>query len=192
VYLEERNERGLSLLPFSGYRTTIRQFLCQLTEVLGVVQISLTYSHFAVITNSPYVHVSPLEGFFLLGKEERCHQTITFRKWNPSKVPVRHFQKHLTIPIFNSGCHWLLYWAGRHVRAKDFSFLSAPPQPSILIPELTERPTESVQGGGGLSGMKRLGHEADRALPCSVDVNTWVHTSTPTNVFVMRWLIQLN
>jgi hypothetical protein len=79
VYLEERNETGMLLLPFSGYRATIRQSLCQLTEVLGVVQISLARSHFAFITNSSYVHVSSLEGFFLLGKEERCHQTTTFR-----------------------------------------------------------------------------------------------------------------
>ena len=83
----------------------------------------------AFITNPSYVHVSSLEGFFLLGKEERCHQTTTFRNWSPSNVPVRHFEEHLTIPIFNSGCHWLLYGAERHVRARDFSFLSSPPPP---------------------------------------------------------------
>jgi len=124
-----KNETGMLLLPFSGYRTTIRQSVCQLTEVLGVVQISLNCSHFAFITTSSYVHVSSLEGFFLLGKEERCHQTTTFRNWSPSEVPVRHFEEQLTISLFNIGCRWLLYGAERHVTARDFSFLPPPPPP---------------------------------------------------------------
>ena len=153
------------LLPFSRYWTTIRQSLCQLTEVLGVVQISLTCLHFAFITNSSYVHVSSLEGLFLLGKEERCHQTTTFRNWRPSKVPVTHSEEHLTISIFNIGCHWLLYGAENWTSYWKCT---------------------GKGGRGHLSGMKRPGREPDRELPCSVDVNIWVHNSTPPHVFVMR------